>query len=71
MKNMNERGDPSRIYAEEAQEFLCEHMDKDQYTAIMSTKRGKDLPYVAARVFLSDSDWNQYMWNAHHGSLDG
>ena len=58
-------------YNEEALRFLREHMDKVQYDIIMSTKRGRELPYVAARVFLSDVDWRRYVWIVDHGSLDG
>ena len=71
MNLSNDRGNPSHVYDDAALEFLQEHMDKKQYDAIMSTKRGKALPYVAARVFLKDSEWQQYMWIVEHGSLDG
>ena len=71
MNASRDRGNPSHEYDDEALKFLQEHMDKKQYEAIMSTKRGKNLPYVAARVFLKDSEWKQYMWIVEHGSLDG
>lgn len=59
------------IYLEAADTFLKEHMEKEQYASIMNTRRGKDFPYVAARLFLNESDWRQYLWIAHHGSLEG
>ena len=61
----------SCAYKAEAQEYLKNHMDKDKYKAIMSTRQGQELPYVAARVFLSESEWREYLWIADHGSLEG
>lgn len=61
----------SGAYKAEAQEYLKNHMDKDKYEAIMRTRQGQELPYVAARVFLSESEWQEYLWIADHGSLEG
>lgn len=57
-------------YQTEALRFLKEHMDEDTYNLIMQ-KGGKKKPYVAAKVFLSPSDWKKYVWIEQHGSLDG
>lgn len=57
-------------YLTEALEFLKEHMDEDTYNLIMQ-KGAKKKPYVAAKVFLSPSDWKKYVWIEKHGSLDG
>ena len=60
----------SGTYRAEALCFLKEHMDEKTYNLIMQ-KDGKKKPYVAAKVFLSPSDWKKYVWIEQHGSLDG
>ena len=67
----NHREDPSPVYGKEAQEFLRQHMDQDKFDIIMNSRQGKELPYVAARIFLNDEDWERYLWIGKHGSLDG
>ena len=67
MKN----GFGDEIFEAAADTFLKEHIEENQYASIMKTRRGRDYPYVVARLFLSESDWKRYVWIAHHGSLDG
>ena len=59
----------SGTYLTEALEFLKEHIDEKEYDLI--TQKGEKKPYVAARVFLSPSDWRKYVWIEQYGSLDG
>jgi len=37
----------------------------------MSSAAGRAHHYVAARAFLSQSDWDKFVWIEEHGSLDG
>ena len=71
MNTANNTGEQPCMYIDEAQQFLKDHMAEDQYEVIMGTREGKDLPYVAARIFLSEEDWQQYLWIIRHGSLEG
>ena len=56
-------------YLTEVVSFLKEHMDEKTYNMVV--QRGEKKPYVAAKVFLSPSDWRKYVWIEQHGSLDG
>ena len=69
MKQTKEIMEQVSPYNKKAETFLKKHMDKELYASIMETDRGKKLPQVAARVFLSDADWDKYMWIMEHGSL--
>ena len=59
------------IYRKEALAFLKSCMDARTFDRIMSTEEGHRRPYVAAKIFLSGSDWDKYIWIEYHGSLDG
>ncbi len=59
----------SGTYLTEAVAFLKEHMDEKTYNMVV--QNGERKLYVAAKVFLSPSDWQKYVWIEQHGSLDG
>ena len=61
----------SGTYRTEALQFLKEHMDGQTFEKIMSHKEEKKRPYVAAKIFLNQSDWEKYVWIEQHGSLEG
>ena len=58
-------------YRGEANAFLRECMGSEKYDAVMTVGAGRSHPYVAARVFLSDYDWERFVWIEQHGSLEG
>ncbi len=46
-------------------------MDRKVFDAVMRSDEGRKLPHVAARIYLSPSDWKRYVWIEQHGSLEG
>lgn len=58
-------------YKDEARDFLRQCMDQDTFERIMSHKDGRKHPYVAAKIYLSETDWEKYIWIERHGSLEG
>ncbi len=58
-------------YKEEANNFLRQRMDQTTFERIMSHKDGRMHPYVAAKIYLSEPDWEKYIWIERHGSLEG
>ncbi len=58
-------------YREEAKSFLRTCMDESTFEMIMSKEKESSHPFVAARVFLDDSDWKKFIWIEQNGSLAG
>ena len=57
-------------YKEEAKAFFRNCVGEQTYDLVMSREAGRMHPYVAARVFLNQTDWEKYVWVEQHGSLD-
>lgn len=58
-------------YRKEALRFFRDRIGQEQFDQIMGRTDSRQHPYVAARVFLSPLEWDQYVWIEQHGSLDG
>ena len=56
-------------YRDAAKEFLRSRIGEETYNLIMKDGIGEKYPYVAARIYLSPEEWEQYVWIEHHGSL--
>ncbi len=62
---------PGFQFREEALEFFRLCVGRDAYNRAMSSEAGKNNHYVVARAFLSQSDWEKFVWIEKHGSLVG
>ena len=58
-------------YREEALRFFRSCVGEEQYERAMNSEAGKQHHYVAARAFLSQADWEKFVWIEEHGSLTG
>jgi hypothetical protein len=58
-------------FRKEAMAFLKERLGEELFDRIMDQSDSRRHPYVAARVFLGQGDWERYVWIEQHGSLDG
>ena len=72
---MNDKGrkggySPGR-FREEATAFMKACMDAETFEKIMGKDAKNTHYFVAARVFLSDSDWKKFVWIEQNGSLTG
>jgi hypothetical protein len=59
------------VFQKEAVLYLRDRMDRKVFDAVMRSDEGRKLPHVAARIYLSPSDWKRYVWIEQHGSLEG
>ena len=62
---------PGFQYKRESLRFFQACVGKDVYNRAMGSEVGRAHHYVAARAFLSQSDWEKFVWIEEHGSLDG
>ena len=62
---------PGFQFKEEALQFFRQCVGEDAYDRAMNSEVGKLHHYVAARVLLSQADWEKFVWIEEHGSLDG
>ena len=62
---------PGSQYKEKALEFFQQCVGKEVYERAMSSEVGKRHYYVAVRTFLSQTDWEKFVWIEEHGSLAG
>ena len=58
-------------YKEASQRFFRERVGEEAFQRAMSCDGGREHPYVPARILLSQSDWEKYVWIEEYGSLDG
>ena len=61
----------SGAYKEEAKAFFRKCVGDEKYNKAMNCEAGSRHHYVAARVCLSQSDWEKFCWIEQYGSLDG
>ena len=59
------------IYREEAKAFLKKCLGEEKFSQILPHGNAKMQLYVAARIFLTSEEWEQYKWIETFGSLDG
>ena len=57
-------------YKQESLEFFRSCVGDAVYSRAMNSEAGKLHHYVAARVLLSQADWEKFVWIEEHGSLD-
>lgn len=62
---------PGFQYQEASLRFFRRCVGDAVYERAMSSDVGKRHHYVVARAFLSQSDWEKFVWIEQHGSLDG
>ena len=58
-------------HKKESLAFFKACVSEDVFTRAMNSEVGHAHPYVAARAFLNQSDWEKFVWIEEHGSLDG
>ena len=62
---------PGFQHKREALRFFQACVGNDVYNKALASEAGRAHHYVAARVFLSQSDWEKFVWIEERGSLDG
>ena len=62
---------PGFQHKRESLRFFRACVGDSVYVKAMSSAAGRAHHYVAARAFLSQSDWDKFVWIEEHGSLDG
>lgn len=58
-------------YRAEALAYFRSCVGAETYERAMSAEAGRRHHYVAARVFLDQSEWERFCWIEAHGSLAG
>ena len=61
---------PGFRYRKESLQFFRSCVGDDTYSRAMSSEAGKAHHYAVARAFLSQADWEKFVWIEEHGSLD-
>lgn len=59
------------MYQDAAKDFFRQCVGDTVYDRAMSSDAGRRHHYVVARAFLTQSDWNKFVWIEQYGSLDG
>ena len=62
---------PGLKYRKEAMVFFRDCVGEETYNRAMNSEAGRRHHYVAARVFLSQADWEKFVWIEEFGSLAG
>ena len=62
---------PGFRYKRESLQFFRDCVGEDVYNKAMTSEAGRAHHYVVARVFLSQPDWEKFVWIEEHGSLEG
>lgn len=62
---------PDFRYKKESLRFFKACVGEDVYTRAMSSEAGRAHHYTVARAFLSQPDWEKFVWIEQFGSLDG
>ena len=58
-------------FKEAAMAFLMDHINATTYARLLKKAGWDEHQYVAARLFLSEEDWEKYVWIEQNGKLDG
>ena len=61
----------SGTYQNEAKDFFRQCVGDAVYDRAMSSDAGRMHHYVVARAFLSQQDWEKFVWIEQFGSLEG
>lgn len=62
---------PGFRYSTESLQFFKACVGDEIYRKALSSDAGKAHHYTVARAFLSQADWEKFVWIEEHGSLDG
>ena len=57
-------------FKKEAMYFLRSCLAEETYTRLFSQSGADDHHYVAARVFLNEREWEQFVWIERYGTLE-
>ena len=58
-------------YRDAAIAYFKSCVGSDAFNRAMNSTYGRQHHYVAARAFLSQADWERFVWIEQFGSLDG
>lgn len=58
-------------HKEESLSFFRKCVGDDIYERAMNSEAGRAHHYTVARAFLSQQDWEKFVWIEEFGSLDG
>lgn len=58
-------------YRDAALEYFKSRVGVETFDLAMGSPYSQRHHYVAARAFLSQPDWERFVWVEQHGSLDG
>lgn len=61
---------PGFRYRKESLQFFKACVGDDVYRKAMNSEAGKAHHYAVARAFLSQPDWEKFVWIEEHGSLN-
>ena len=62
---------PGFRFKKESLEFFRQCVGEDVYHRAMNSEVGKKYHYVVARAFLSQPDWEKFVWIEEYGTLTG
>ncbi len=62
---------PGFQFKEEALNYFRLCVGKEVYERAMNSEVGRQHYYVPVRAFLSQADWEKFVWIEQYGSLDG
>ena len=62
---------PGFPYKEESLRYFRQCVGEQAYNKAMNSEVGRRHHYVAARVLLSQAEWERFVWIEEYGSLDG
>ena len=58
-------------YKTESLAYFRQCVGEETYRLAMNSEAGRAHHYAAARAFLSQTDWEKFVWIEEHGSLAG
>ncbi len=62
---------PGFRYRQKSLQFFKECVGEAVYSRAMNSDAGRVHHYTVARAFLSQKDWEKFVWIEEFGSLDG
>ena len=62
---------PGFQHKEESLRYFRQCVGEQAYSKAMNSEVGRRHHYVAARVLLSQAEWERFVWIEEYGSLDG
>ena len=57
-------------YKKESLDYFRQCGGEETYRLAMNSEAGRAHHYTVARAFLSQTDWEKFVWIEEHGSLD-